>query len=88
MSSETAAKIYEWCSYILILGATLIFFFLKNEAQLRINLTLIVAMVAVYMRVMMYRSRNRDLQGENEDLRQDLRRLTAMLAEKEKKGIK
>lgn len=88
MSSETAAKIYEWASYVLIVGATIIFFIMKDQPQLRLNLTLIILVIAVYMRALMYRSRNRDVEGENEDLKRDLRRLTALLAEKEKAADK
>lgn len=84
MSSDTASKIFEWCSYILILGATTVFFLLKEMPTLRINLTLIVLVVAVYMRALMYRSRLRGTNDENEELRRDLRRLTAMLSDKEK----
>ncbi len=83
MTSSTAAKIYEWASYILIIGATVIFFLLKEVPQLRLNLTLILLVMAVYMRALMYRSRNRQLESDNEELRHDLRRLTALLAEKE-----
>lgn len=84
MSKDTASKIFEWCSYILILGATAVFFLLKEMPVLRINLTLIVLVVAVYMRALMYRSRLRGTSDENEELRRDLRRLTAILSEKEK----
>lgn len=84
MSSDTAAKIFEWCSYILILGATMVFFLLKDTPVLRINLTLIILVVAVYMRALMYRSKMRVANDENDELKRDLRQLTAMLAQKEK----
>ena len=88
MSSETAAKIYEWASYVLIVGATIFFFIFKDTPALRLNLTLITLVVAVYMRALMYRSRNRDTESENEELKRDLRHLTALLAEKEKTADK
>ncbi len=85
MNSSTAAKIYEWASYIFIIGATVLFFVMKEEAQLRIYLTLFLLIIAIYMKALMYRSRTRALESDNEELRNDLRRLTALLAEKERK---
>ena len=85
MNSDTASKIYEWGSYVVILAATVLFFALKGSPQ-RVSLTLIALVVAVYLRALMYRSRLRAADGENEELKRDLRRLTALLAdEKEKK---
>lgn len=84
MNSDTASKIYEWSSYILIVAATILFFVLKGT-PLRINLTLITLVAAVYMRALMYRSRSRAADEENEELKRDLRRLTALLAEEKEK---
>ncbi|MDY5969604.1 MAG: hypothetical protein SPJ13_06295 [Bacteroidales bacterium] len=84
MNSDTASKIYEWASYVLVLGATVLFFAMKGN-PLRFNLTLIALVAAEYMRVLMYRSRSRAAEGENEELKRDLRRLTALLAEEKEK---
>jgi len=81
MTDNTAAKIYEWGSYVLILAATVLFFALDRN----VNITLLVLVVAVYLRVMMYRTRCQSAQKENEELKSDLRRLTQLLKEKENK---
>lgn len=75
MTHQTASKIYEWGSYVLILAATAIFFIMDKNVEL----TLLVLVVAVYMRVMLYRTRYQAAQEENEELKQDLRRLTQAL---------
>ena len=80
MSNDTAAKIYEWGSYILITGATLCFFLTGK----RVELTLLVLVIAVYLRVMMYRTKYKAFEEENEELKADLRRLTADLRQCEK----
>ncbi len=84
MNSSTAAKIYDWASYIFIIGATVFFFVMKEETQLRVYLTLFLLFIALFMKALMYRSRTRALESDNEELRNDLRRLTALLAEKER----
>ena len=80
MKKDTAAKIYEWAPYVMLLGATAVFFI----AHQRVDLTLIVLMVAIYLRALMYRTRYKAFEEENSDLKRDLRRLTAVLKEKEK----
>lgn len=80
MTDETAAKIYEWGSYILLIGATVVFF----ATHRNIDLTLLILVVAVYLRVMMYRTKYKAFEAENEDLKKDLRRLTQVLKEKER----
>lgn len=80
MNNTTAAKIYEWGSYILILAATAIFFITGKK----VDLTLLVLVLAVYMRVMMYRTRLKSYEEENEELKNDLRRLTQVLEQKSK----
>ena len=79
MTDTTAAKIYEYGSYVLILAATAVFFFMDKNVEL----TLLVLVVAVYLRVMMYRTRFQGAAKENEELKSDLRRLTQALKEKE-----
>lgn len=81
MNDNAAAKIYEWMSYVLIVGATVVFF----ATGKKVDLTLLILVVAVYMRVMMYRTRLKSFESENQDLRNDLRKLTQLLREKEQK---
>ncbi|MCQ2299264.1 MAG: hypothetical protein MJZ81_03980 [Bacteroidales bacterium] len=81
MDNNTASKIYEWGSYILIVAATLVFFLMDKNVQL----TLLVLVIAVYLRVMMYRSRCKSFEDENDELKEDLRKLTQLLKEKEGK---
>ena len=78
MTHKTALTIYEWISYLLIAGATVIYFALKERG---IALTLVVLVLAVFMRMMMERTRRKACEEENEELRNDLRRLTQLLAE-------
>ncbi len=80
MKRDTAAKIYEWASYVMLLAATA-FFFIARE---RVSITLIVLMVSIFLRALMYRTRCKAYEEENSDLKRDLRRLTAVLKEKEK----
>ena len=82
MSHKTALKIYEWASYILLLGATVVYFWLKTQG---VAIVLIILILAVFMRLMMERTRFRACEDENDELRADLRRLTQLLAEEKKK---
>lgn len=83
MTHKTALKIYEWASYILIIGATVLYFVYKSRG---INLVLLVLVVAVFMRLMMERTRFKACEEENDELKADLRRLTQVLAEEKKKN--
>lgn len=83
MSHNTALKIYEWASYLLIVGATVIYFMLKESG---IALTLVVLVLAIFMRLMMERTRRKVCEEENDELRADLRRLTQLYAEEKKKN--
>lgn len=83
MTHKTALKIYEWASYILIIGATVLYFVYKSRG---INLVLLVLVVAVFMRLMMERTRFKACEKENDELKADLRRLTQVLAEEKKKN--
>ncbi|MBR1793099.1 MAG: hypothetical protein IJ764_05610 [Bacteroidales bacterium] len=82
MSHKTALKLYEWASYILILGATVLYFVLRERG---IALTLVVLVLAVFMRLMMERTRRKACEDEITELQDDLRRLTRLLAESKKK---
>ncbi len=83
MSHNTAVKIYEYASYALILGATVLYFTLKERG---VSLTLIVLALAIFCRWMMDRHRYKACEEENDGLRNDLRRLTQLLAEEKKKN--
>ena len=82
MEKSTQAKIYEWISYLLIVGATVYFFVSKKE----VTITMLGIVLALFCRSMMYRTRYKMFEEENEELKVDLRRLTNLLeiAKKEK----
>ena len=89
MSHKTAIKIYEIVSYVLILGATAVYFMLKSRQQapgLSLSLTMVLVALAVAMRWMMERHRFKACDEENDQLKEDLRRLTLLLAEEKKKN--
>lgn len=75
MEKSTLAKVYEWASYVLIVGATVYYFVSGKEVQI----TLIVLFLAVFARNLMYRTRYKLFEEENEELKVDLRRLTNLL---------
>ena len=81
-------KFYEWTSYILIIGATVLFFMLKKQAAEFpvLDLTLIVLILAIVCRLMMERTRRQAADAELDELREDLRKLTRMYAEERKKN--
>ncbi len=83
MSHKTAIKVYEIASYVLILGATAIYFLMKSQG---VALTMLVLALAIFCRWMMDRHRYRACEEENDQLRDDLRRLTLLLAEEKKKN--
>lgn len=85
MSYKTALKVYEIASYILILGATVIYFILKKEG-IGLSMTLLILVLAVFCRMMMERTRYKACEEENEQLSEDLRRLTKLLADERKKN--
>lgn len=87
MSHKTAIRVYEIASYVLILGATAVYFMLKSERQaLGLSLTMVLVALAVAMRWMMERHRYKSCEEENDQLKADLRRLTQLLAEEKKKN--
>jgi len=83
MSHQTLVRIYEYASYALIIGATVIYFTMKAQG---VSLTLIVLALAIFCRWMMDRQRYKSCEEENDELRNDLRRLTQLLAEEKKKN--
>jgi Flp pilus assembly protein TadB len=82
MSHKTAIKIYEYSSYVLIIAATVIYFVLKSQG---LALTMLLLALAMTMRMLMERHRYRSCEEENDELREDLRKLTLLLAEEKKK---
>ncbi len=83
MSHKTAIKVYEIASYVLILGATAIYFWLRQQG---LALTMLILALAIFCRWMMDRHRFRACDEENDQLRDDLRRLTQLYAEEKKKN--
>ena len=83
MSHKTAIKVYEIDSYVLILGATALYFIMRSRG---LSLTMLVLALALFCRWMMDRHRYKACEEENDGLRADLRRLTLLLAEEKKKN--
>lgn len=88
MNYQRTLKVYEWISYILILGATVVYFLFRQNGQSAVALTLCILVLAVFARLMMERTRRLAADAENEELKTDLRRLTQLLAEEKKKNNK
>ena len=84
MEHKTALKIYEWASYLLIAGATVVIFFQNRIPNGLVIVGLLLAL-AMFMRMLMERTRYKACEAENEELRTDLRRLTQLLAEAKRK---
>ena len=85
MSHKTAIKLYEIASYVLILGATAIYFMLK-DSPMRLSVTMMLVALAIAMRWLMERHRTKSADEEIDQLQNDLRRLTQLLAEEKKKN--
>ena len=85
MSHKTAIRLYEIASYILILGATAVYFMLQGS-PMRLSLTMVLVAVATAMRWLMERQRYKAAESEIDQLQDDLRRLTLLLAEEKKKN--
>lgn len=85
MSHKTAIKLYEIASYVLILGATAIYFMLK-DSPMRLSVTMMLVALAIAMRWLMERHRAKSADEEIDQLQDDLRRLTQLLAEEKKKN--
>lgn len=86
MNHQTKLRLYEIVSYILIIGATVIYFIFREQGPGALNLTLIVLILAVLSRMMMERTRRQAADAEIDILRNDLRRLTQLYAEEKKKN--
>ena len=86
MDYQKTLRIYEWVSYILILGATVAYFLLRAQGPWALNLTLCILVLAVFCRLMMERTRHQAADAENDELKNDLRRLTQLYAEEKKKN--
>ncbi|MBQ1409053.1 MAG: hypothetical protein IIY87_04790 [Bacteroidales bacterium] len=86
MEKSTLSKVYEWASYIVIIAATVFFFVFDKTSYMRLPLTLLGIVVALFFRNMMYRTRYKIFEEENEELKVDLRRLTNLLEVEKKKN--
>lgn len=86
MNYQRTLRIYEWISYILILGATVVYFILRSRGAWALNLTLCILVLAIFCRLMMERTRRLAADAENDQLKDDLRRLTQLYAEEKKKN--
>ena len=86
MNYQKTLRIYEWISYILIIGATVVYFMLHNQGPWALNLTLCILVVAIFCRLMMERTRRQAADAENDELKDDLRKLTQLYAEEKKKN--
>ena len=86
MNYQRTLRIYEWISYILIIAATVVYFVLRSRGAGALNLTLCILVVAVFSRLMMERTRRQAADAENDELKNDLRRLTQLYAEERKKN--
>lgn len=86
MNYQRTLRIYEWISYILIIAATVIYFILRSRGAGALNLTLCILVLAVFCRLMMERTRRQAADAENDELKNDLRRLTQLYAEERKKN--
>lgn len=85
MNYQTKLKIYEWISYLLIIGATVLYFVLRDRGTGALSVTLVILVLAVFARLMMERVRRQASDAENQELKEDLRRLTQLYAEEKKK---
>jgi len=82
MEKTTQAKIYEWVSYVVIVAATVYFFVSKKE----VTITMLGIVVALFCRNMMYRTKYKMFEEENEEMKVDMRRLTNLLEIEKKKN--
>lgn len=86
MSHQNKIKLYEWLSYLFIAGAT-VFLFMQNRLQGSLVMAALLLAIGMFMRMLIERTRYKACEEENEELKSDLRRLTALLAEEKKKKI-
>ena len=85
MSHNTAIRLYEIASYVIILGATVVYFMMTDTTR-KLSLTMMLVALALFARWMMERHRCKAANEENDQLKADLRRLTQLLAEEKKKN--
>ena len=85
MNYQKTLRIYEWISYILIIGATVVYFVLRGQGPAALNMTLCILVLAMFCRLMMERTRRQAADAENDELKDDLRKLTQLYAEEKKK---
>lgn len=88
MNYQRNLRIYEIISYILIIGATVVYFVFHKKGAGALNLTLIILILAVLSRMMMERTRRQAADAEIDVLKSDLRRLTQLYSEEKKKNEK
>ncbi len=86
MEKSTLAKLYEWASYIIIVAATVFYFAFDKTSLMRLPITLLGIILALFFRNLMYRTRYKMFEDENEELKVDLRRLTNLLELEKKKN--
>jgi hypothetical protein len=86
MNYQRNLRIYEYISYILIIGATVVYFVFHKQGAGALNLTLIILILAVLSRMMMERTRRLAADAEIDVLKSDLRRLTQLYSEEKKKN--
>ena len=86
MTFQTKLRIYEWISYILIIAATAVFFYFRQQGIHDQSLTIGIVALAVFSRLMMERTRRQAADAELDELRDDLRKLTQLYAEEKKKN--
>lgn len=84
MEHKTALKIYEWASYLLIVGATVVIF-LQHKIPNGLVIVGLLLALAMFMRMLMERTRYKACEAENEELKRDLRQLTQLLSESQRK---
>ena len=61
-------------------------FILRSRGAWALNLTLCILVLAIFCRLMMERTRRLAADAENDQLKDDLRRLTQLYAEEKKKN--
>lgn len=88
MNYQRNLRIYEIISYILIVGATVVYFVFHKQGAGALNLTLIILILAVLSRMMMERTRRQAADAEIDVLKSDLRRLTQLYSEEKRKNQK
>lgn len=82
MNHKTEIKIYEWLSFVCIIGATILCIY--RTLQLLIIAALLLA-IGMFLRMLMERTRRKACEEEIDELHNDLRRLTKLYAESQQK---